>query len=72
LQNADYLVVVEMLSHPDGRTRDLLIASLGIELETLDAALQSLEQDDVIVRDRGLIRPSNAVRRLDRLNLIAL
>jgi hypothetical protein len=72
LQNADYLVVVELLSHPDGRTRDQLIGSLNIELETLDDALERLQRDDVIVRDGSLIRTSNAVRRLSQLNLIAL
>ncbi len=72
MQNADYLVVVELLSHPDGRTPDLLRRSLDIELETLNAALQSLEQDNVIVRHGNLVRPSDALRRLDQLNLIAL
>ena len=72
MQNADYLVVVELLSHPGGRTPDLLRRSLDMELETLKAALQSLEQDKVIVRHGNLVRTSDAVRRLDQMKLIAL
>ena len=72
MTNPDYLVVVELLSHPGGRTPDALVESLGVGAEALDAALAGLEQDGVIVRGGGLIRPSTAVRRLDRMNLIAL
>jgi len=72
LQNADYLVVVELLSHPDGRTPASLLSSLGVEPETLDTALSDLEQDGVIVRENASVRLSKPAQRLDRMNLIAL
>ena len=72
MKNADYLVVVELLSHPDGRTNDSLLSSLGVEPETLDTAVKDLEEDGVIVREDPVIRLSNAAKRLDRMNLIAL
>ncbi len=72
LQNADYLVVVALLSHPDGQTTNALSGSLGIEPETLSAALEGLEQDGVVVWTDELVRLSRPAQRLDRMNLIAL
>jgi DNA-binding HxlR family transcriptional regulator len=72
LQNADYLVVIELLRHPDGRPHEMLRRSLDVELETLDVALRSLEQDGVIVRQGEAFCPSSAVRRLDSMKLIAI
>lgn len=72
MQNADYLVVIELLGHPDGRALGPIQQALGVGPETLLSAVESLEEDGVIVRRGDLIWPSRAMRRLDRLNLIAV
>jgi DNA-binding HxlR family transcriptional regulator len=72
LQNADYLVVLDLLNHPGGRSRGLLSRALDIESGALEKALESLERDGVIIRRGEVICASIATRRLDQLNLIAV
>jgi hypothetical protein len=73
LQNAEYLVVVQLLNRPNGRERRRMYSALSsLAQPAIDEAIESLHAAGVIVVKGQRIRPSPALACLERLELIAV
>lgn len=72
-QDADYLVALELLNRPHGRERSRMYRSLRtLDDRAIDAAIDSLAQDYVLVVKGRCVVASAALRRLERINLIGV
>jgi hypothetical protein len=73
LEHPERLVAIELLGRPRGRDRDRMYRTLReLSRETIDEAIVSLEQAGVLVTAGRTVRASNALTRLERLNLIGI
>jgi hypothetical protein len=73
LEHPERLVAIELLGRPPGRGRDRMYRTLReLSRETIDEAIASLEQAGVLVTAGRTVRASNALTRLERLNLIGI
>jgi hypothetical protein len=72
VRSADYLVILQVLS-PEGRTRASLHAILdSLDTAVIDDAVRRLESAGVLVIDGTAVKPSDALMRLNDLDLIAV
>jgi hypothetical protein len=73
MRNAEYLVVLEVLSHARGRDRERMYRALRTHSAAeIDAAIASLEQAGVVLARGTRIHPTSALSRLENLNLIGI
>jgi hypothetical protein len=67
------LLVIQLLSQPKGRERDRLYDALGhIERDSIDNAINSLQQAGVLNVDGERVSPSAALSCLERLEMIGV
>lgn len=67
------LVIEELLGRPHGRERArIYVAHPHFPAETIDQAIISLEQAGLLRASPSRVRPTEALKRLEHLSLIAL
>lgn len=73
MQNAEYLVVLDVLRRPRGRDRERMYKALRTSSpDELDTAIASLEQAGIVSVKGKQIHASPALRRLNELKLIGV
>jgi hypothetical protein len=72
-EHPERLVTIELLGRPRGRDRDRMYRTLReLSRESIDEAIASLEQAGVLVSTGRTVKASNALSRLELLNLIGI
>jgi hypothetical protein len=73
MQNAEYLVVLEVIGRLRGRERERMYRALGDRPRTeVDAAIVSLERVGVVAVKGARVHASPALKRLNELGLIGV
>jgi hypothetical protein len=73
MRKAEYLVILEVLSHARGRDRERMYHALRTQTrEEVDAAIVSLVEAGVVIVKGARVHPTPALKRLEELNLIGI